>query len=704
MPRHILLSDGRRHAIETAHFDLDQRDIARYWTLSANELLGIQRRRRDANRFGFAVQLCLLRFPGWPAKKDSPVPVSLLRYVGEQLGIESADIEDYFRRQPTRSDHLQEIIDLYGFRSFTVEVRVELEAWMKSQVHRWNTPVGMLMALLDQMRLRHIVIPALSTVEDLAWRTHRRVELEALAKLATGLTPTQRAEIETLLIPAAGDDDRTLTWLRRPLGTPGVAGMLDLLDRLDFVRSYEIHPQLATDISPLLVRQFASRGARHTLQHLRDYETDKRLGLAASFLLDFQPTLLDQIVDLFTHLVGYWFNRAEKRHWRSFQEHGRTINEKLHHFLQLGGALVDARKKRADLEAAVESALGWDSLSSSLGETKLVAAPLDFSTLEELPAQHSRARQYAPRLLAALNFQAIAALQPLLKTVEVLRSLNKAHQSAIPADAPRGFVPPRWRPYVFAADGKIDRAYYELCVLNELNLAPRSGDVWIAGSRRFLPLDDYLLPVSEWKKLSGGAGQLSCASYLEQRRQQVHYGLERMLPLLAEGQLPDVVLKVGKLSISPLEADLPADAEAWSNRLYDVLPRMQITDLLSEVDSWTGFSQHFRHLYKQEPAEDRAMVLAVILADATNLGLTKIAEAMPDRSDRQLSWVADWYVREENYAKALADLIEKQYQIPLAAQWGTGTTSSSDGQAFPIGARSRSWRTSTPSIGAIRWS
>ena len=132
---------------------------------------------------------------------------------------------------------------------------------------------------------------------------------------------------------------------------------------------------------------------------------------------------------------------------------------------------------------------------------------------------------------------------------------------------------------------------------------------------------------------------------------------------------------------------MPPDAEAWSNRLYDVLPRVQITDLLSEVDSWTGVSQHFLHLYKQEPAEDRAIVLAVILSDATNLGLTKIAEAMPDRSDRQLSWVADWYVREENYAKALADLIHKQHRVPLAAQWGTGTTSSSDGQAFPIGAR-----------------
>ncbi len=112
MSRHALLSDAQRHPIETAHFDLGRRDIVCYWTLSADEIFGIQRRRRDSNRFGFAVQLCLLRFPGWPPRKDSPVPGALLRYVGEQLGIGATSIEDYFRRQPTRSEHLQEIIDL----------------------------------------------------------------------------------------------------------------------------------------------------------------------------------------------------------------------------------------------------------------------------------------------------------------------------------------------------------------------------------------------------------------------------------------------------------------------------------------------------------------------------------------------------------------------------------------------------------------
>ena len=100
MYRHPFLSDAQREAIETAHFDLDEREIARYWTLSDQDLLRIDRRRRDSNRFGFAVQLCLLRFPGWPPQRRDRVPLPLLLYVGEQLQIQTDNIEEYFHRQP----------------------------------------------------------------------------------------------------------------------------------------------------------------------------------------------------------------------------------------------------------------------------------------------------------------------------------------------------------------------------------------------------------------------------------------------------------------------------------------------------------------------------------------------------------------------------------------------------------------------------
>src|SRR5215831_16206347 len=80
MYRHPFLSDAKREAIETAHFDLDDREIARYWTLSDQDRLRIDRR-RDSNRFGFAVQLCLLRLPGWPPQRRDrvPLPAPVLR-------------------------------------------------------------------------------------------------------------------------------------------------------------------------------------------------------------------------------------------------------------------------------------------------------------------------------------------------------------------------------------------------------------------------------------------------------------------------------------------------------------------------------------------------------------------------------------------------------------------------------------------------
>ena len=52
---------------------------------------------------------------------------------------------------------------------------------------------------------------------------------------------------------------------------------------------------------------------------------------------------------------------------------------------------------------------------------------------------------------------------------------------------------------------------------------------------------------------------------------------------------------------------------------------------------------------------------------------------------RQLAWAHDWHIREETYATALARLIDFHRALPLAQLWGTGATSSSDGQYYRAG-------------------
>lgn len=82
----------------------------------------------------------------------------------------------------------------------------------------------------------------------------------------------------------------------------------------------------------------------------------------------------------------------------------------------------------------------------------------------------------------------------------------------------------------------------------------------------------------------------------------------------------------------------PEAAENLAERLYRMVPRVRITELLAGVDRWTGFSSAFRHLHSSLPADDRRIVLTAALANATNLGLTRMADACSVASYHRLAW------------------------------------------------------------------
>ena len=152
-----------------------------------------------------------------------------------------------------------------------------------------------------------------------------------------------------------------------------------------------------------------------------------------------------------------------------------------------------------------------------------------------------------------------------------------------------------------------------------------------------------------------------------------------------DGLLPDVSLEKGVLKIAPIEKSTPPEAEALAARLYAMLPRIRITDLLSEVARWTLFTNCFTHLRSGETVANPQILMAALLADGLNLGLTRMAEACTIASLGQLAWLADWHIRDETYALALRSLVDHQQREPLAAIFGGGFASSSDGQFFRAG-------------------
>ena len=185
-----------------------------------------------------------------------------------------------------------------------------------------------------------------------------------------------------------------------------------------------------------------------------------------------------------------------------------------------------------------------------------------------------------------------------------------------------------------------------------------------------------------------GAGPLPVAApataeaYLAERRALLERRLSEVAGKAAMDGLEDVRIKGDELRISPLKAATPEEAEVLANRLYGMMPNVRITSVLAEVERWTGFSGAFTHLHSGLPADDQRVVLTAVLADATNLGLTRMAEACSVASYRQLAWTVGWHVREETYRHALAVLVNAQQRQPLATLFGAADVSSSDGQHF----------------------
>jgi TnpA family transposase len=104
-----LLTADQRDAFMRIPPNLSERDLGRFYTMSAHDLEIVGRRRRPANRLGFAVHLGLLRFPGRTLADMPEVPKRVVQYIAEQIGVDPDVFEHYGERDNTIFEHLDEL-------------------------------------------------------------------------------------------------------------------------------------------------------------------------------------------------------------------------------------------------------------------------------------------------------------------------------------------------------------------------------------------------------------------------------------------------------------------------------------------------------------------------------------------------------------------------------------------------------------------
>lgn len=687
MPRRAGLSATERSTLCT--IPTDAGELIRHYTFDAQDLALIHQRRGGHNRLGFAVHLCYLRFPGYALPHDATPPVGLLAWVARQLDLEPSLWPQYARRAETRREHLGELQFWLGLTPFgRGHFRAEVEH-LTELAAQTDRGMALATALVERLRQQRVILPPIDVIERVCAHALTRGTRRLYEALTSSLTSQQQAALDALLQPRDGTRGSTLAWLRQPPGAPNARHILEHLDRLQTLRDLALpeRPEHAVHHNRLL--KLAREGSQMTAQHLRDLEPLRRHATLVAVVLETRATVIDESIDLHDRVLGTLFNRAKRTHAEQLQQTGQTLHEQVRLFGQIGRALLAARASGQDPFAAIEAIVPWDELVARVAAAEQLAKPDGFDFLSRLSDGYPQLRRYTPRFLETLQLSAAPAARELLRAVETLRALNERQARKVPDDAPTAFVRQRWYSQVFTGQG-IDRRFYELCVLTEVKNALRSGDLWVQGSRQFKDFEAYLLSAERFAALQAQAAlplavKPDGEAFLQERIALLERELEQVDRLATAGALPDAALTERGLRVTPLEKAVPPEADALMRQAAALLPHLKITDLLLEVDDWTGFSRQFTHLKSDELASDRSLLLTAILADAINLGLVKMAEACPGTSYTRLSWLHAWYIRDETYTAALAELTNAQARYPFAAHWGDGTTSSSDGQRFRAG-------------------
>jgi TnpA family transposase len=671
---------------------IDEDSLIRNYTMSGDDLDRALRKRGHHNQLGFAVQFCLMRHIGRPLVQNDAVPAEVVSFIAGQLGVTSAVLADYGRRDNTRREHSAELQELLGLRMMTrTDQRAALVASIDAAAATDNGET-IAAATIAAFRSRNVLLPSTDKLERIGTAGRAVARKRVQTSLLEGLTPERLEAFEQLLMVDPAIRQTRFAWLRALPEAPSEKNLLALIERLSFVRSFGLDPQRRARIHPDRWTQLVREGAVTPSWLADDFNAGRRHALIAAQLIELISKLTDATITMFCRLIALLFTKSKARQDRRHLDARKETGRLLRMFGDTLRVLAEANETGEDTFKVLDREIGWHRLVQARVDVEALATTAEADPLLGAAERYSWIRRYAPALLDIFTFRSARAHDPLLTAIDLLRQLNRDDRRGLPAKVPLGHLIQKVRKLI-AANGKRDRRLWEIATLAVLRERLRSGDVWVEGGRAFRPLEAQLMPGPAFAARKE-AGDLRLGvprgadAWIAEKEQELDFKLKRLSHQARTGKLAGVRMEDGVLIISQQRTKVPkakVDAAKWL--ILDRMPQIDITDLLAEVNTWTGFAQWFTHLRTGDAVRLTPALLAAILGDATNLGAKRMADASAGLSERQITWARLFHIRPETYKAALAAIINAHLAHPFAKLWGNGTTSSSDGQFFRAAGR-----------------
>lgn len=668
--------------------------LARFFLLDEADMDFINNRRGRANRFAVALMIGSVLFLGtWPHDLSS-IPANAQWFVARQLGISDTSVlADYSRRETTLREHQALIRRQYGYRDFSWPWTFRLSRLLFTRCWLSNERPGLLFDLATSWLLQNkILLPGVTTLTRLISQIREKSADRLWGRLSGLVSDAQNAQLEELLLVPEGVRNSRFDQLRK--GPVAISGPVfnQAVARYLKLKAYGMQSIDFTGIPPVRFNTLAQYAGIISVYKIARMSPARRTAMLVAFVRSCEISALDDALDVLDGVIADIGREAKKIGQKKRLRTLKDLDKSALELANICQVLLDENIDSELVRATIFGRYPPSRLANTIGFINAIARPPDSSFHDEMVEQYGRVRRFLPCLLENIEFSAAPAGETTLEAIRYLAAIRSTRRQHID-DAPMAIVTGPWKRLCYGKDGHISRQGYTLCVMNKLQDSLRRRDIYVPQSGRWGDPRALLLQGQDWhasrvqvyRSLGHPLNTSEAVSALTRQLDTVYRQVAKNFTDNQAVSL-DFSGKRPKLTIANLNGlDESPTLKSLAERVSGLLPVVDLTELLLEINAHTGFADEFTHA-SEEGARMEGLtvsICAVLLAEACNIGMEPfIRSNIPALTRHRLSWTRQNYLRAETLVKANARLVDYQSTLLLAQKWGGGEVASADGMRF----------------------
>ncbi len=309
---------------------------------------------------------------------------------------------------------------------------------------------------------------------------------------------------------------------------------------------------------------------------------------------------------------------------------------------------------------------------------------------EFLPTQYTYLNQRIGQILKILEFDKESSDPDLLEAIEHFKQMKSTafcHQIKDMFDFPNQCL---------KENGKIHIQYTKSLFFLKICDAIRAGKLNLMHSYKYRSIENYLIPLKEWKKHKTDILQNTNLSLFEDTHivlQELEKGLNKQYEVTNDhylkGKNPHL-----KIKSTPL-IDTPGAYNPQDDLVSDLLEPfhyVSIQNVLLSVDKHTHFLESFQHQSKSSSSSrpNLQTLIAAVMSYGCNIGVHKMGKISQGVNIHTLQNTVQWYFHQECIEEANERIIKLTKSLPIYQLFKQDMLqhTSSDGQKYNMAVES----------------